>query len=237
LPLQRSKPLNRTLPLLQKKKLPRITKEEKQEKEAPTQTKQQEKEVKTPPPTENKPKKETPKQESTQEPETSTETVDDSKKELKIVLNTTLLQAQFDEVQTKIQELERNMIDRLAEATKKLEMLTKIELDDSKQLINSISSTLRDHTQRIDGLNQGINNVKKDLQSSINSHTEKQLNDVKKNIETVRSKVYEVKKEAPKESSFGSTVLLLTIGIGIGGAIGYFVANMGKKTKKGYLVD
>jgi thioredoxin-like negative regulator of GroEL len=189
----------------------------------------------------------------TQQTQQTVQTTDDDKKELKLVLNTTLLQGQFDDLTTRLGTIVAGIKDSENVATRNFDEL-KGQLQAQRQEITNLQNTIRtfeaqktelnnllthvkEHTARIDLLGQGIANNKKDLISSVQETTQKSLEEVRAGIEKIKNKVHESKPEEPKESGMGGITMLL-IGAVIGGAVGFVVSGLtGKKTKKGYLLD
>jgi thioredoxin-like negative regulator of GroEL len=189
----------------------------------------------------------------TQQTQQTVQTTDDDKKELKLVLNTTLLQGQFDDLTARLGTIGAGIKDSESVGNRNFEEL-KGQLQAQRQEITNLQNTIRtfeaqktelnnllthvkEHSSRIDLLGQGIANNKKDLISSVQESTQKSLEEVRSGIEKIRNKVSEPKAEAPKESGMGGITMLL-IGAVIGGAVGFVVAGLtGKKSKKGYLLD
>jgi len=181
------------------------------------------------------------------------QTTDDDKKELKLVLNTTLLQGQFDDLTTRLGTIVAGIKDSESVNNRNFEEL-KLQLQAQRQEMTNLQNTIRtfeaqktelnnllthmkEHSSRIDLLGQGIANNKKDLINSVQETTQKSLEEVRTGIEKIRNKVNEPKSEPPKESGMGGITMLL-IGAVIGGAVGFVVAGLtGKKSKKGYLLD
>jgi len=220
--------------------------------DSPTNT-TQETQQQTPPPVENQQNQQQPgKPAETQQTQTIQGSEDD-KKELKLVLNTTLLQDQFTDVNTRLDTLGRNINDQNGATAKNIEELkgmiqtqkqeilnlqnTLKTFEAQKTELNNLLGQMREHSNRIDLLSQGIANNKKDVISTVQETTQKSIEEVKSGLEKIRSKVYERKVEEPKESGMGGFTMLL-LGAAIGGAVGFVVSGLtGKKSKKGYLLD
>jgi len=178
---------------------------------------------------------------------------EEDKKELKLVLNTTLLQDQFTDVNNRLDTFAQNVNNQNGITTKNIEELKNLiqaqrqeivglqntlkTFESQKTELNNLLSHIKDHSSKIDLLSQNIANNKNDVVSTIQEITQKSVEGVKSGIDKVHSKLSEPKHEEPKESGMGGLTMLL-LGAAIGGAVGFVIAGLtGKKTKKGYLLD
>jgi len=178
---------------------------------------------------------------------------EEDKKELKLVLNTTLLQDQFTDVNNRLDTFAQNINNQNAATAKSIDELKALITTQRQEIVglqntlktfeaqktelNNLLSYVKDHSSKIDSLSQTLAKNKNDVVSSIQEITQKSVDGVKSGFEKVHDKLSESKNVEPKESGMGGITMLL-LGAAIGGAVGFVIAGLtGKKTKKGYLLD
>jgi len=181
----------------------------------------------TPPPQQQQQQQTPPPQQQQQQP---AKTEEDVKKEFKLVLNTTLLQAQFDEVQNQLNKLSEALHKNLAENFKKVETLNQA-FESHKTDFHALSESLRGHGDKLNQLGSNLNNHKEEIKSSVTRHAEDHLSSLKDSVNTIKNKVHERKAEEPSGSGFMGSLIFMVLGGALGGAAVYFMAGGNKKRR------
>ena len=158
-------------------------------------------------------------------------------REVNVVLNTTLLQAQFEELQRHTSALNEALQKSINDNFQRFESFKSL-LDAHKQDLTTVGDNVRSHIQKFDEVKQAVNNQKDEIHKSVTGHTEKQVEELKNAVNQIKTKVFEKRVEEPQESSFGSGTVMFIVGGIVGAAISFVVLSaQGNKNRRKLLID
>jgi len=167
---------------------------------------------------------------NTQATPQAAKTEEDVKKEFKLVLNTTLLQAQFDEVQAQLNKLSEALTKNIADNFKKVDTLSQA-FESHKTDFHSLSESLRGHGDKLQQLGNNLNDHKDDIKNSVTQHAENHMNNLKDSVNAIKNKVHERRVEEPSGPGFMHNLIFMVIGGAVGAGAVYLLSGGSKKRR------